>query len=109
MKSFVAFLLGILLTVASFGLYQFYITQKGDDTPLTPDIDTTAPLTTEPTTTAVVIPTSHCTTEEIVGNGYTFCAPADHAITKSVRLDDSKAFTFTSRTTGDTIVIEEWL
>lgn len=109
MKSFVAFLLGILLTVASFGLYQFYIIQKGDDTPVTPDINPTAPLTTEPTVTAAVTPISHCTTEEIVGTGYTFCAPADHNITKNTLPDNSKKFIFISRTTGDTITIDEKL
>ena len=109
MKIFLAFLLGIILTVASFGLYQFYIIQNNTAVPVTKP-DTTIPVTANPTT-PVNTDTSktNCTTEEIAGTGYTFCAPADHNITKNTLPDNSKKFIFTSRTTGDAITIEEKL
>lgn len=104
MKSFVAFLLGILLTVASFGLYQFYVIQNNIVVPVT------QPVITQPTTPVNTdTPKTNCNTEEIVGTGYTFCAPLDHDITKNTLPDTSKKFIFTSRITGDTITLEEKL
>jgi hypothetical protein len=52
---------------------------------------------------------SNCATEEINGTGYTLCVPLDHNITKNVLSDNSKKLVFTSRTTGDTITVEEKL
>ena len=89
-------------------MYQFYIIQSNGVVVITKP-DTTAPSTTEPTATTVTTNTSQCTTEEIIGTGYTFCAPADHNITKNTLPDTSKKFIFISRTTGDTITIEEKL
>jgi hypothetical protein len=106
MKSFLTFLLGIIFTIASFGIYQFYIIQK--NTTLVVSQNTDVP--TEPTK---VIPTedtpSTCATDNMIGNGYSFCAPSDHNSTKNILPDGSKSFIFVSRTTGDTITIEEKL
>ncbi|MFA6080028.1 MAG: hypothetical protein WC753_00930 [Candidatus Gracilibacteria bacterium] len=109
MKIFLAFLLGVILTVASFGLYQFYVIQNNTTVPVTkPDI--TIPVTTQPTMPVNTdTPKTNCAIEEIAGTGYTFCAPLDHNITKNTLPDNSKKFIFTSRTTGDTITVEEKL
>ncbi len=115
MKIFLAFLLGVVVTVASFGLYQFYIIQSNSIIAVTQKPDTTIPLTTEPTTPVNPnIPSSNCTTEEMIGTGYSgtaysFCAPSDHNIAKNMHSDNSKEFIFTSRITGDAITIEEKL
>lgn len=66
MKIFLVFLLGILITFASFGLYQFYIIQNNTAVPVI-KTDITIPVTNNPTT-PVNIDTqkTNCVTEEIV-------------------------------------------
>jgi len=110
MKTFLAFLLGIIFTVASFGLYQFYVIQNNNIVAVIKNPSLSTPVTSEPTTPVNPnIPSTHCTTEEIIGTGYSLCAPLDHNITKNVRSDNSKSFIFTSRSTGDTVTLEEKL
>jgi hypothetical protein len=110
MKYFLGFFVGVLATIILWGSYQWYFTS-----PASPfivwNIPTTLPpvvtMPDVPNTPPVVLPNS-CASAAI-GNGYSFCIPVDHTSQRVVGTDGSVNFTLTSRTTGDTITIEQKL